>query len=69
MLTTSPGKSTLLKCFKDKKHRVSCTENMSTDGINIERDLSLSKDSNMLFHAWDLGMSEGGVREPLRFAP
>ena len=35
------GKSTLLKCFCTKKNKVSCKENLATDGIKITSNISL----------------------------
>eukprot|EP01094_Clydonella_sp_ATCC50884_P024260 TRINITY_DN6032_c0_g1_i1.p1 TRINITY_DN6032_c0_g1~~TRINITY_DN6032_c0_g1_i1.p1 ORF type:complete len:1495 (+),score=611.24 TRINITY_DN6032_c0_g1_i1:260-4486(+) len=52
------GKTTLLRCFKERKHKVSCQDNISTDGITIERNLSLAKDTDIVFNAWDLGGQE-----------
>ena len=54
------GKTTLLKCFKTKKGKVKCKENISTNGIEIHEGLSFQSKSenNVLFNAWDFGGQE-----------
>mgnify|MGYP001077762384 CR=1 FL=1 len=61
---------TQLECFKKRKGKVSCKENLSTDGIQIHKGFKfkLSKDKtaddkdnsspSVVFNAWDLGGQE-----------
>jgi len=51
------GKTTLLKAFKSKTGKAKCTRNVATNGIAINRNLSLGDDP-IQFDAWDFGGQE-----------
>lgn len=56
------GKSTLMRCFKKKKGRTSCKQNIATDGIQVERNITLtakaSEGPGIVINCWDFGGQE-----------